>query len=152
MAFFLNDSFLRALRREPTTHTPVWLMRQAGRYLPEYSRIRASAGSFMALATNPALACEVTLQPLERYPLDAAIVFDTWGGLLSSAAYRTFSLASMRAVLDALDPAPDSRRIPSIVFTKGGGQWLDEIAACGAACVGLDWTVDLADARLRVGK
>jgi uroporphyrinogen decarboxylase len=277
-----NDTFLRALRREPTPHTPVWLMRQAGRYLPEYNRTRAKAGSFMGLATNPALACEVTLQPLDRYPLDAAIlfsdiltvpdamglgltfaagegprfarttadeaaidalavpdmarlayvfdavreikralagrvpligfsgspftlacymiegggsadfgtvrrmayarpdllaklidvnaravaaylneqiaagadavmVFDTWGGLLSAAAYRRFSLASMRAVLAALAPAPDGRRVPTIVFTKGGGQWLDDIAACGASGVGLDWTVDLADARRRVG-
>src|SRR5436853_5850022 len=75
MPTFDNDSFLRALARDPTAHTPVWLMRQAGRYLPEYNRTRAKAGSFMALATNPALACEVTLQPLERYPLDAAILF-----------------------------------------------------------------------------
>jgi uroporphyrinogen decarboxylase len=277
-----NDTFLRALRREPTPHTPVWLMRQAGRYLPEYNRTRAKAGSFMGLATNPALACEVTLQPLDRYPLDAAIlfsdiltvpdamglglsfaegegprfartaadeaaigalavpdmaklayvfdavreikralagrvpligfsgspftlacymiegggsadfgkvrrmayarpdllaklvdvnaravaaylneqiaagadavmVFDTWGGLLSATAYRKFSLAPMRAVLEALAPAPDGRRVPTIVFTKGGGQWLDDIAACGASGVGLDWTVDLADARRRVG-
>src|SRR5262249_11336637 len=75
MPTFANDTFLRALARQPTTHTPVWLMRQAGRYLPEYNRVRAQAGSFMALATNPALACEVTLQPLERYALDAAILF-----------------------------------------------------------------------------
>ena len=282
MPTFTNDTFLRALACEPTTHTPIWLMRQAGRYLPEYNRTRAKAGSFMALATNPALACEVTLQPLERYPLDAAILFsdiltipdamglglsfaegvgprfartaadeagiaalavpdmaklryvfdavreikralkgrvpligfsgspftlacymiegsgsadfatvrrmayarpdllarlidvnaravaaylneqiaagadavmmfDTWGGLLSSAAYRTFSLASMRAVLAALAPAPDQRCVPTIVFTKGAGQWLDDIAACGASCIGLDWTVDLADARRRLG-
>ena len=70
-----NDTFLRACLREPTDHTPVWLMRQAGRYLPEYRATRARAGSFMALATDPALATEVTLQPLERYPLDAAILF-----------------------------------------------------------------------------
>ena len=70
-----NDTFLRALRREPTPHTPVWLMRQAGRYLPEYNATRARAGSFMALAHNPALATEVTLQPLARFPLDAAILF-----------------------------------------------------------------------------
>jgi uroporphyrinogen decarboxylase len=70
-----NDRFLRALRREPVDATPVWLMRQAGRYLPEYRTTRAQAGSFMALATNPELACEVTLQPLRRYELDAAILF-----------------------------------------------------------------------------
>jgi len=279
---FENDTFLRALNREPTPWTPVWLMRQAGRYLPEYNATRAKAGSFLALAQTPSLATEVTLQPLDRYPLDAAIlfsdiltvpdamglglafaegegprfarttadetairalevpdmgklryvfdavrdikralrgrvpligfagspftlacymiegggsadfasvrrmacarpdllqrlvavnaqavsaylneqiaagadavmIFDTWGGLLTAGAYRAFSLASMRAVLAALDPAPDGRRVPTIVFTKGGGQWLDDIAAIGASAVGLDWTVDLADARRRVG-
>jgi uroporphyrinogen decarboxylase len=277
-----NDTFLRALRREPTPYTPVWLMRQAGRYLPEYNATRARAGSFLALAKTPSLATEVTLQPLDRFPLDAAIlfsdiltvpdamglglyfaegegprfertaadetaiaalevpdmaklryvfdavaeirralagrvpligfsgspftlacymiegggsddfgkvrrmaygrpdllrrlvevnaravaaylnaqiaagaeavmVFDTWGGLLSATAYRAFSLASMRAVLAALAPAPDGRPVPTIVFTKGGGQWLDDLAGCGASAVGLDWTVDLADARRRVG-
>ncbi len=277
-----NDTFLRALRREPTDHTPVWLMRQAGRYLPEYNRTRARAGSFMTLAQTPELATEVTLQPLDRYPLDAAIlfsdiltvpdamglglsfaegegprfartvrdeaavaalavpdlaklryvfdavasirralagrvpligfagspftlacymiegggsddyatvrtmaaarpdllarivdvnaravaaylreqvvagadalmIFDTWGGLLSAAAYRRHSLAPMRAVLAALAADPATRATPTIVFTKGGGGWLDEIAACGASAVGLDWTVDLAQARARVG-
>jgi uroporphyrinogen decarboxylase len=277
-----NDVLLRALAREATPYTPVWLMRQAGRYLPEYNATRAKAGSFLALAKTPSLATEVTLQPLARFPLDAAIlfsdiltvpdamglglyfadgegprfertaadeaaigrlavpdmaklryvfdavreikralagrvpligfsgspftlacymiegggspdfatvrrmaygrpdllqklvainaravatyldeqiaagadavmIFDTWGGLLSSPAYRAFSLASMRAVLDALAPAPDGRVVPTIVFTKGGGQWLDEIAACGASCVGVDWTVDIAQARARVG-
>jgi uroporphyrinogen decarboxylase len=277
-----NDTFLRALNREPTPYTPVWLMRQAGRYLPEYNATRSRAGSFLALAKSPALACEVTLQPLERFPLDAAIlfsdiltvpdamglgldfaagegprfartvrdesavaalavpdmaslsyvfdavreikaalagrvpligfagspftlacymieggssddfatvrrmaygrpdllarivdinaqataaylneqiaagadavmVFDTWGGMLTAAAYRRFSLAPMRSVLAALDPAPDGRRVPTIVFTKGGGVWLDEIADSGASGVGLDWTVDIADARRRVG-
>jgi uroporphyrinogen decarboxylase len=277
-----NDVFLRALRCEPTPYTPVWLMRQAGRYLPEYNATRARAGSFLALAKTPALATEVTLQPLARFPLDAAIlfsdiltvpdamglglhfavgegprfartaadeaaigrlevpdmaklryvfdavreikrslkgrvpligfagspftlacymiegagspdfasvrrmayqrpdllqrlvgvnatavaaylseqiaagadavmIFDTWGGLLSTDGYRSFSLASMRAVLRALPPAADGRPVPTIVFTKGGGQWLDEIASCGASCVGVDWTVDLAAARLRVG-
>ena len=277
-----NDTFLRALNREPTPWTPVWLMRQAGRYLPEYNVTRAKAGSFLALAQTPSLATEVTLQPLARFPLDAAIlfsdiltvpdamglglafaegegprfarttadeaairalavpdmnklryvfdavreikralagrvpligfagspftlacymiegggsadfaavrsmacarpdllqhlvavnakavaaclneqiaagadavmIFDTWGGLLTASAYRSFSLASMRAVLASLVPAPNGRAVPTIVFTKGGGQWLDDIAACGASAVGLDWTVDLADARRRFG-
>ncbi len=70
-----NDTLLRALARQPTDYTPVWLMRQAGRYLPEYNATRAKAGSFLALAKSPALATEVTLQPLERFPLDAAIIF-----------------------------------------------------------------------------
>jgi uroporphyrinogen decarboxylase len=278
-----NDTFLRALRREPTPHTPVWLMRQAGRYLPEYNATRAKAGSFMALAKNPELACEVTLQPLARFPLDAAIlfsdiltipdamglglsfaegegprfarttadeasiaaldvpdlarlryvfdavatirralagsvpligfsgspftlacymiegggsaddfqsvrrmaharpdllerlvdvnaravvaylaeqvragadavmIFDTWGGLLTHAAYRRFSLEPMARVLAGLAATPGVARVPSIVFTKGGGAWLSEIAACGADGVGLDWTVDLAAARQAVG-
>jgi uroporphyrinogen decarboxylase len=273
-----NDTLLRALRREPTPHTPVWLMRQAGRYLPEYNATRAKAGSFLKLAQTPSLATEVTLQPLDRFPLDAAIlfsdiltvpdamglglsfaegegprfaqttadeasiaalrapdmaklryvfdavaeikralkgrvpllgfsgspftlacymiegrgsadfgnvrrmafgrpellqrlvdvnanavaaylneqitagadavmVFDTWGGLLSTPAYERFSLAPMRAVLAALRPAPDGHRVPTIVFTKGGSQWLDAIAQCGASAVGLDWTADFAHAR-----
>jgi len=75
MSELANDTLLRALRREPTPYVPVWLMRQAGRYLPEYAKLRARAGSFMALATNPSLATEVTLQPLARFPLDAAILF-----------------------------------------------------------------------------
>ncbi len=281
MPSFANDTLLRALRREPTPFTPIWLMRQAGRYLPEYNRTRAQAGSFLALAQTPALAAEVTLQPLDRFALDAAILFsdiltvpdamglglhftegegprfahplgdeaaiaklavpdmgalryvfdavrenkralagrvpllgfagspftlacymiegsgsadfgtvrrmaygrpdllkrivainaravaaylneqiaagadavmlfDTWGGLLSAAAYRTFSLASMREVVSALAPAPDGTPVPAIVFTKGGGQWIDDLAASGAAAVGLDWTVDLAEARRRV--
>jgi uroporphyrinogen decarboxylase len=277
-----NDVFLRALRREPTPYTPVWLMRQAGRYLPEYNATRAKAGSFLALAKTPSLAAEVALQPLARYPLDAAILFsdiltvpdamglglhfaegegprferttadeaaigrleapdmaklryvfdavretkralagrlpligfagspftlacymiegsgsrdfatvrqmayrrpdllhrlvainartvaaylneqvvagadalmlfDTWGGVLSAEGYRSFSLASMRSVLASLAPGPDGRPVPTIVFTKGGGQWLDEIATCGASCVGIDWTSDLAAARRRIG-
>ena len=70
-----NDTFLRALLREPTPYTPVWIMRQAGRYLPEYNQTRARAGNFLALCKNPDLATEVTLQPLARFPLDAAILF-----------------------------------------------------------------------------
>jgi uroporphyrinogen decarboxylase len=274
-----NDTFLRALRREPTPYTPVWLMRQAGRYLPEYNATRAKAGSFMALAQDPSLACEVTLQPLARYPLDAAIlfsdiltvpdamglglsfaegegprlarttadeasidalevpdmarlryvfdavamiaqalggrvpligfagspftlacymiegrgsddefasvrrmaymrpdllaklvdvnaravtaylneqiragadaimIFDTWGGLLGSDAYRRFSLAPMTDVLRKLAPSPQGERVPTIVFTKGAAERLPELVACGADGVGLDWTADLASAR-----
>ncbi|MFO1302382.1 MAG: uroporphyrinogen decarboxylase [Burkholderiales bacterium] len=272
-----NDTFLRALRRQPTDHTPVWLMRQAGRYLPEYNATRAKAGSFMGLAQNPDYATEVTLQPLARFPLDAAIlfsdiltvpdamglglsfaqgegprfarpvrdeaairalrvpemqsldyvfravaqikrdlhgrvpligfagspftlacymiegggsedfalvrkmaharpdllqhlvainakavveylrlqidsgadavmVFDTWGGMLTADAYRRFSLAPMRAIVEAL-----RERVPTIVFTRGGGGWLSDIAAIGAHCVGLDWTVDMRAARAAVG-
>jgi uroporphyrinogen decarboxylase len=276
-----NDTLLRALRREPTDHVPIWLMRQAGRYLPEYNATRARAGSFMQLCTNPALATEVTLQPLARYPLDAAIlfsdiltvpdamglglsfaegegprlerpvtdetaiarlempdlarlryvfdavaeikralggsvpligfagspftlacymiegsssvdfartrrllyarpdllhrvlainaeavaaclseqvrhgadvvmIFDTWGGLLTSDAYLRFSLAYIERVLSRLrqESSADS---PAIVFTKGGGQWLEHIAGCGCEAVGLDWSADLRAARAKVG-
>ena len=286
-----NDSFLRACLRQPTDHTPVWLMRQAGRYLPEYRATRAKAGSFMGLATNTDYATEVTLQPLERYALDAAIlfsdiltvpdamglglsfalgegpkfaspvrdeaavarlavpdmsklryvfdavtsirralvlpdgrgrvpligfsgspwtlacymvegagsddyrlvksmlysrpdlmhrmlavnadavaqylnaqidagaqavmVFDSWGGVLADGAFQTFSLAYTRRVLAQLKREHEGQRIPHIVFTKGGGLWLDEIAAdvdgIGPDVVGLDWTVNLARARARVG-
>ena len=274
----VNDSFLRACRRQATAHTPIWLMRQAGRYLPEYNATRQRGGGpFMGLATHPELATEVTLQPLERYPLDAAIlfsdiltvpdamglglsfgvgegprfarplrdeaavaalavpdmaklryvfdavasirkalagrvpligfsgspwtlacymvegagskdyrvvksmlyarpdllhrileinaeavaiylnaqiaagaqavmVFDSWGGVLADGAFQAFSLAYTQRVLDRLD-----RSVPAIVFTKGGGPWLEQIAASGAAAVGLDWTVDLGQARQRVG-
>jgi uroporphyrinogen decarboxylase len=273
----INYTFLLACRRAPTTHTPVWLMRQAGRYLPEYCATRAKAGSFMGLATNPQFATEVTLQPLDRYPLDAAIlfsdiltvpdamglglsfaqgegprferqvrdeaavaalavpdmaklryvfdavtsirhalkgrvpligfsgspwtlacymvegagsddyrhvksmlyarpdlmhrilainadavavylnaqiaagaqavmVFDSWGGVLADGAFQTFSLAYTQRVLQQLD-----RSVPAIVFTKGGGPWLEDIAASGADVVGVDWTVNLRRARARVG-
>ncbi len=279
----LNDTFLRACLRQPTTHTPVWLMRQAGRYLPEYLATRAKAGnSFMALATNVQYATEVTLQPLERWPLDAAILFsdiltvpdamglglsfgvgegprfatpvrteadvdalrvpdlnklryvfdavssirhalqgrvpligfagspwtlacymvegagssdyrlvktmlyarpdlmhrvlavnadavaaylnaqidagaqavmlfDSWGGVLADGAFQAFSLHYTRRVLAALQREKDGRRIPHIVFTKGGGPWLAEIADSGADVVGLDWTSDIARARALVG-
>jgi uroporphyrinogen decarboxylase len=278
----VNDTFLRACLSQPTDYTPVWLMRQAGRYLPEYRATRARAGSFMGLATSPAFATEVTLQPLERYPLDAAIlfsdiltipdamglglsfaegegprfarplrdeadvarlavpdmarlgyvfdavasirkalagkvpligfagspwtlacymvegagsddyrlvktmlyqrpdllhrilavnaesvarylnaqidagaqavmVFDSWGGVLADGAFQAFSLAYTRTVLRQLKRDADGRRVPHIVFTKGGGPWLEEIAATGADVVGVDWTVDLGAARRRVG-
>jgi uroporphyrinogen decarboxylase len=277
-----NDTFLRACLRQPTEHTPLWLMRQAGRYLPEYKATRAKAGSFMGLATNAQFATDVTLQPLDRYALDAAIlfsdiltvpdamglglsfaegegprfahpvrdeaavaalqvpdlarlryvfdavtsirkalagrvpligfsgspwtlacymvegkgsddyrlvksmlygrpdlmhrmlavnaqavaaylnaqidagaqavmVFDSWGGVLADRAYQTFSLAYMQQVVQALKREADGRRVPVIVFTKGGGLWLDEIAAIGADVVGLDWTVNLGRARAAVG-
>jgi uroporphyrinogen decarboxylase len=278
-----NDTFLRALLRQPTEYTPVWLMRQAGRYLPEYCETRRRAGSFLQLCKSPALACEVTLQPLARYPLDAAILFsdiltvpdamglglyfsegegprferplreewairdlavpdpydrlryvmdavaeirralagsvpligfagspftlacymveggsgsdfrhlktmiydrpdlahrilsinaeavtqylnaqieagaqavmlfDSWGGCLADAAYREFSLAYMRRVVAGLIREKDGQRIPSIVFTKGGGLWLEAIADCGCDALGLDWTIDIGAARRRVG-
>jgi uroporphyrinogen decarboxylase len=278
-----NDTFLRALLREPTEHTPVWLMRQAGRYLPEYCETRRRAGSFLDLCKNPALACEVTLQPLARYELDAAIlfsdiltvpdamglglyfaegegprferplrdeweirnlsapdphaelqyvmdavaeirraldgsvpligfsgspwtlacymvegssssdyrriktlaysrpdllhhilkvttdaviaylnaqiasgaqaamVFDSWGGVLSEAAYHEFSLPYLKRVIDGLTRENEGRRVPNIVFTKGGGLWLESIAAIGADAVGLDWTMDIGRARALVG-
>lgn len=278
-----NDTFLRALLREPVDYTPLWLMRQAGRYLPEYCETRKRAGSFLNLCKNPRLACEVTLQPLARYDLDAAIlfsdiltvpdamglglyfaegegpkferplrseweirdlqapdphdhlgyvmdavseirraldnsvpligfsgspytlacymvegggsddfrtiksmlysrpdllhrildvtttavvnylnaqieagaqavmIFDSWGGNLSHAAYREFSLAYMDRIVAGLKKNHEGERIPSIVFTKGGGQWLESIAATGCDAVGLDWTTDLGDARRRVG-
>ncbi len=276
-----NDSFLRACWRQPTEHTPIWLMRQAGRYLPEYQRSRAKAGSFMGLATNPDYATEVTLQPLARFALDAAILFsdiltvpdamglglsfeagegprfahpvrdeaavkalqapdlnklryvfdavaqirrslngrvpligfagspftlacymvegagsddyrqiksmlyarpdllhrilavnadavaaylnaqieagaqavmlfDSWGGVLGHRAFEAFSLAYTRRVLAQLQREHAGQAIPRIVFTKGGGQWLEQIAASGADVVGLDWTCDLGKARLRV--
>ena len=277
-----NDTFLRACLSQPVEATPVWLMRQAGRYLPEYRATRAKAGSFMGLATNPDFATEVTLQPLERYPLDAAIlfsdiltvpdamglglsfaegegprfanplrdeaavarlhvpdmarlryvfdavasirralagkvpligfagspwtlacymvegagsddyrlvktmlydrpdllhrilainaeavalylnaqidagaqavmIFDSWGGVLADRAFQTFSLAYTQRVLALLKRDADGRRVPHIVFTKGGGPWLEAIAASGADVVGVDWTVDLGAARQRVG-
>ncbi len=281
-ASLLNDTFLRALRRQPTDHTPVWLMRQAGRYLPEYCATRAKAGSFMGLATNVQYATEVTLQPLDRYALDAAIlfsdiltvpdamglglsfaqgegpkfakvvrdeaavaelavpdmaklryvfdavtsirraldgrvpligfsgspwtlacymvegggsddyrlvkslmyrrpdlmhrilavnadavaaylnaqieagaqavmVFDSWGGVLADGAFQAFSLAYTRRVLDQLKREHEGQQIPRIVFTKGGGLWIDEIAGLDTDAIGLDWTVNLGRARERVG-
>ncbi len=283
-----NDTFLRALRREATEYTPVWLMRQAGRYLPEYRATRAKAGNFMGLCTNPEAACEVTLQPLERYKLDAAIlfsdiltvpdamglglyfeegegpkferplvteadvaklavpdigtslryvtdavstirgalggrvpligfsgspwtlacymvegggssdfrkvktmlykrpdlmhrilevtteavsqylraqidagaqavmIFDSWGGALADGAFQKFSLNYIKQIVASL-PLQANRggfteNIPSIVFTKGGGLWLEDIASSGASAVGVDWTVNLGQARARIGE
>ncbi len=278
-----NDTFIRALLREPTPYTPIWIMRQAGRYLPEYNQTRARAGSFLDLCKNPDLATEVTLQPLARFPLDAAIlfsdiltipdamglglsfaegegprferplrdeweirnltvpdpgahlryvldavsqvrkalagevpligfsgspftlacymiegrsgsdfhetkrmlyqrpdllhhvleinsrsvaaylnaqiesgaqaimVFDTWGGVLSGEAFHEFSLRYIENVFAQLRREHEGQRVPRIVFTKGGGQWLDSLAHCGADAVGLDWTVDIGKARTRIG-
>ncbi|PWC09941.1 uroporphyrinogen decarboxylase [Brenneria corticis] len=279
-----NDRYLRALLRQPVDVTPVWMMRQAGRYLPEYKATRAQAGDFMALCKNADLACEVTLQPLRRYELDAAIlfsdiltipdamglglyfetgegprfqspitrhadvanlpipdpeqelgyvmnavrtirknlagavpligfsgspwtlatymveggsskaftmikkmmfaepktlhllldkladsvilylnaqiragaqavmVFDTWGGVLSGRDYRQFSLHYMHKIVDGLRRENDGRRVPVTLFTKGGGQWLEAMAETGCDALGLDWTIDIADARRRVGE
>lgn len=279
-----NDTLLRALLKEPVDYTPVWLMRQAGRYLPEYRAVRAKAGSFMALCTSPELATEVTLQPLERFPLDAAIlfsdilvipdamglglsfvegegpcfrhpvrseqdiqaltvpdpdkdlrymvdavasirralngrvpligfagspftlacymvegrsseqfrwiktllysrpellhrllrinaravaeclnaqieagaqavqIFDTWGGILSYDAYQEFSLRYIEQIVSQLIKERDGRKVPCILFTKGGGQWLESMAHTGVDAVGLDWMTDISDARRRVGR
>jgi uroporphyrinogen decarboxylase len=278
-----NDTLLRALQRQPTDYTPVWLMRQAGRYLPEYNATRKRAGSFLGLAKSPAYATEVTLQPVDRYALDAAILFsdiltvpdamglglyfaegegpkferpvrteqdvaglaapdpeltlgyvmdavreirralanripligfsgspwtlacymvegggsddfrtvktmlysrpdlmhrmlavnakavadylnaqigagaqavmlfDTWGGVLADGVYQRFSLAYMRDVVERLQREHGGSRVPVIVFTKGGGLWLEDIAAIDADAVGLDWTVNLGQARARIG-
>jgi uroporphyrinogen decarboxylase len=277
-----NETFLRALLREPTPYTPVWIMRQAGRYLPEYNATRKKAGSFLALAQTPELACEVTLQPLERFALDAAIIFsdiltvpdamglglhfvegegprfhrplreerdiralavpdmdrlryvfdaisltrrelhervpligfsgspftlacymvegggsddfrqvksmlyarpellhrilevnadavarylnaqidagaqavmifDTWGGTLAADAFREFSLAYSTRVLAQVRRECEGRVVPRILFTKGGGQWLEAMAGSGADALGIDWQTDLGEARRRVG-
>src|SRR5258706_478336 len=174
-----NDTLIRALSRQPTAYTPVWLMRQAGRYLPEYNETRRRAGSFLALCKTPALAAEVTLQPLERYPLDAAILFsdiltipDAMGlGLYFAEGEgprfeRPLRDEASIAKLTAPDPGESLRyvtdaigevqralagKVPLIVFTKGGSPWLERIAATGCDCVGLDWSVDLGDARRRIG-
>ena len=277
-----NDTFLRALLREPTDYTPIWVMRQAGRYLPEYNETRRKAGSFLTLAKTPELACEVTLQPIRRFALDAAIIFsdiltvpdamglglrfaegegpkfdhpvrderdvaalavpdleklryvfdaialtrrelagripligfsgspytlacymiegggsddfrhvktmlyarpdllhrilevnaqavtgylnaqieagaqavmifDTWGGSLSSVAYLDFSLAYAKRVLAGLKREHGGRRIPTILFTKGGGMWLEAMADSGADALGVDWQTPLGEARRRVG-
>jgi len=278
-----NDSLIRALLREPVDVTPVWMMRQAGRYLPEYRKVRKQAGSFMDLCTNPELACEVTLQPINRYPLDAAIlfsdiltipdamglglyfeegegprfkkpvrtsadvkalgtpdpetelryvmdavrlirkeldnrvpligfsgspwtlstymveggssktfsrvkgmmynepvlmhrmlnslsktvtaylnaqiaagaqavmIFDTWGGALTPEDYVEFSLRYMQKIVGGLAREYEGQQVPVILFTKGGCQWLEDMADTGADALGIDWSTDLAMARKRVG-
>jgi len=278
-----NDLLLRALLREPVERTPVWFMRQAGRYLPEYREIRKAAGGFMDLCRNPELACKVTVQPLQRFPLDAAImfsdiltvpdamglglyfeagegpkferpvqtaadikkllapdpehdlgyvmqairvireelngqvpligfagspwtvatyaveggssknfplikgmlyeqpgllhklmeklasattdylnaqinagvqavmIFDTWGGALSPAAYKEFSLQYMQRIVDNLVRENDGRKVPVILFTKGAGSRLADMADSGCDALGVDWTTDLADARKLTG-
>lgn len=283
MSELKNDRYLKALLREPVDMTPVWMMRQAGRYLPEYKATRAIAGDFMSLCRNADLACEVTLQPLRRYELDAAIlfsdiltipdamglglsfgagegpkfarpiqtlsdvnnlpipdpegelqyvmnavrtirrelkgdvpligfsgspwtlatymveggsskaftkikkmlyadptllhklldkladsvilylnaqikagaqsvmVFDTWGGVLAHNDYPEFSLHYMHKIVEGLIRENEGRKVPVTLFTKGGGLWLESIAETGCDAIGLDWTVDIADARQRVG-
>ncbi len=283
MSQLKNDRYLKALLREPVDMTPVWMMRQAGRYLPEYKATRAQAGDFMSLCRNADLACEVTLQPLRRYALDAAIlfsdiltipdamglglsfgagegpkfarpiehkiqvdnlpipdpegelqyvmnavrtirrelkgevpligfsgspwtlatymveggsskaftkikkmmyadpqilhalldkladsvilylnaqikagaqavmVFDTWGGVLAHEEYKTFSLQYMQKIVEGLIRENEGRKVPVTLFTKGGGLWLEAIADTGCDAVGLDWTVDIREAKKRVG-
>ncbi|MFT0532216.1 uroporphyrinogen decarboxylase [Castellaniella hirudinis] len=282
MTTLKNDVFLRALLRQPVPYTPIWMMRQAGRYLPEYNQTRAQAGSFLNLAQSPEYACEVTLQPLRRFALDAAIlfsdiltipdamglglqfvagegprferplrdeaairalqapdldhlryvfdavslirreldgavpligfsgspwtlacymvegqgstdyrqiktllyqrpdllqhilqvnaqavqaylnaqiragaqavmIFDSWGGVLADGLFQQFSLHYTRQVLDGLLREHEGQRIPAIVFTKGGGQWVADIAQSGCDAVGLDWTARLSTARRLVG-
>ena len=283
MILLKNDTFIRALLKQPVSRTPVWMMRQAGRYLPEYRKVREQAGSFMNLCTNPQLACEVTMQPLRRFDFDAAILFsdiltipdamglglyfsegegpkfenpirsvldvnnlpipdpelelryvsdavrlirktldgqvpligfsgspwtlatymveggssksfrkvkglmyeqpkvmhvlldklaqsvalylnaqiaagaqavmlfDTWGGMLSTEDYLEFSLYYAKQVRAQLKTEGDGQRIPTILFTKGGGQWLESMADAGYEALGLDWQTDIQQARARVG-
>lgn len=278
-----NDRYLRALLKQPVDRTPVWMMRQAGRYLPEYRATRAQAGDFMSLCKNAELACEVTMQPLRRFPIDAAIlfsdiltipdamglglyfetgegprftnpirsadqvknlpipdpeqelryvmdavrtirkelngevpligfsgspwtlavymvegsgtktfskvkgmmysepalmhelldktaesvtsylnaqiaagaqavqIFDTWGGVLTPRDYEEFSLRYMRKIVEGLTRENEGRKVPITLFTKNGGQWLEAMAATGCDALGLDWTINIAEAKKRVG-
>lgn len=279
-----NDSLLRALNLQPTEYTPIWIMRQAGRYLPEYRATRAKAGDFLTLCKTPELACEVTLQPLARFNFDAAIlfsdiltipdamglglyftegegpkfkypisssadiaklhapdpaqelnyvceavkliqhelngslpligfsgspwtlatymveggssksfdkikalsyqdpkhlhqlinilikavtdylnaqitagvnvvmIFDTWGGLLSTSAYQSFSLSPMSEIINNLKPDNNGNKVPVILFTKNSSQWLELISQSGCNAIGVDWTIDLNSVRARVGQ
>ena len=282
MTVLKNDTFLRALLNQPVKYTPVWLMRQAGRYLPEYRASRAKAGSFLDLCHNTDLATEVTLQPLDRFALDAAIlfsdiltipdamglglhfvegegprferplqneedinslqvpdmsklryvfdavtsirralngsvpligfsgspftlacymvegrgsrdfrhlktmmyrrpdllqrilqinaqtvteylneqiaagaqavqIFDTWGGILSDAAFKRYDLPYLQQVVSGLNRRAENRQVPVVIFTKGGGLWLEQLAQLGADALGTDWTINLQQARQRVG-
>ncbi len=283
MANLKNDLFLRALRKEPIERTPIWIMRQAGRYLPEYRATRKKAGDFLTLCKTPELACEVTLQPIDRYALDAAIlfsdiltipdalglglqfsegegpsfkspitclsdveritnlapmnelgyvtdavslirkelngrvpligfsgspwtlatymvegkgskefhkvkgmmyqepdtleklltvlsdsvtdylaaqvdagaqavmIFDTWGGVLSKESYLKFSLRPMQEIVHKLKNKSSMQNVPIVLFTKGGGNWLNEMAATGCDALGLDWTTEIAHAKAQVG-
>jgi len=283
MSALKNDSYIRALLKQPVERTPVWMMRQAGRYLPEYRELRQKAGDFMSVCTNPELACEVTLQPLRRFDLDAAIlfsdiltipdamglglyfetgegprfkrpintqadvlnlpvpdpeqelryvmdavrtirreldgsvpligfsgspwtlatymveggsskafgkikkmaycepetlhmllnkladsvilylnaqiaagaqavmIFDTWGGVLTPRDYKEFSLFYMDKIVKGLTRSYDGQKIPVTLFTKNGGMWIEDIAATGCDAIGLDWTIDIANAKARVG-
>ena len=278
-----NDRLIKALLRQPIDMTPVWMMRQAGRYLPEYRATREKAGDFVTLCQTPDLACEVTMQPLERYPLDAAIlfsdiltipdamglglqliesvgprfdkpitsladienlpmpdpeddlgyvmdavrlirkelngsvpligfagspwtlatymieggsskdfgkikkmlyqeprslhlllnhvakavslylnaqinagaqvimIFDTWGGVLTTPAYHAFSLAYMKQILDELQREHDGHKIPIILFTKGAGCWIEDVADTGCDAVGLDWMQDIGQVKAKIG-
>lgn len=279
-----NNRFLKALLREDVDVTPVWMMRQAGRYLPEYRATRKRAGDFLSLCKSPEMACEVTLQPLARYDFDAAIlfsdiltipdamgqglyfeegegprfkklirsaadveklseisaasdlayvmdavslirrelngsvpligfsgspwtlatymiegggskdfriakefmynnpeamhllldkladavtdylnaqikagaqavqIFDTWGGILSTSSYLTFSLAYMKKIVLNLNRDCEGNKVPVILFTKNGGLWLESIAESGSNAVGLDWTIEIGQARKRIGQ
>lgn len=283
MSTLCNDVFIKALLKQPVPYTPVWMMRQAGRYLPEYRKVREQAGSFMSLCTNPELACEVTLQPLDRFNFDAAIlfsdiltipdamglglsfnegegpkfshpircaadiekigipdpelslgyvmdavrlirknlqgrvpligfsgspwtlatymveggssksfskikslmfeqplvlhqlldklaqavaaylnaqiaagaqavmVFDTWGGVLTTEDYQEFSLNYAKQIRSLLKTEVDGHKIPTILFSKGGGLWLESMADSGYDALGLDWQTNIQQARARVG-